>query len=73
MLEDDTVSFWNKVYISMRTEWTLGACFFAYDGDPFLRSHRLLVVWAVLLVAVSAALLCVYGLEKSSRLPLQDF
>ena len=52
MLADPHVDFFHKFLIKLRVEWTLGACFIAYSGDPNLRSHRLLIVWATFLMAM---------------------
>ena len=52
MLENPDVSWFTKLEIHLRHDWMIGALVAGYPGDPFLRSHRLLVLWAGVLIGM---------------------
>ncbi len=52
MLEDPDVSWFTKCEINLRNGWMVGALVAGYPGDPYLRSHRLLVLWGGVLVGM---------------------
>jgi hypothetical protein len=52
MIDDDTVSWFTKSFVKLRSEWPLGALICGYSGDPFLRSQRLVVLWGSILIGM---------------------
>ena len=52
MLEDEDVSYLTRIEIKLRTQWAIGALFGGYGGDPYLRTHRLLVLWGGVLIGM---------------------
>eukprot|EP01047_Picozoa_sp_COSAG01_P058892 COSAG01_NODE_6998_length_3398_cov_19.689603_2_plen_493_part_01 len=49
---DKDVSWFFTSAIKLRSEWPLGAFLCGYPGDPYLKSQRLLVLWASILVSM---------------------
>jgi hypothetical protein len=52
LLDRPDVSWFHKLLIKMRSDWPLGALVAGYTGDPFLKSQRLLVFWAAILIGM---------------------
>ena len=52
LLERLDVSWFQKLLIKMRSDWPFGALVAGYNGDPFLKSQRLLVFWAAILIGM---------------------
>lgn len=52
MLEDPDLSWFTKCEIKLRNAWMIGALVAGYPGDPYLRSHRLLVLWGGVLIGM---------------------
>jgi hypothetical protein len=70
LLSLDNVSIFHKLAIDLRIQWPLAAIVLGYRGDPYLKSHRFVVVWLGILIGKTALKICLKFRISSLQLRL---